>query len=61
MMVGGLFASLGMILASFSTSIMHIYLSVGVITGTVINRGMNMMYNIKIYIVYLSIYLFLSL
>ncbi|TNN31048.1 Monocarboxylate transporter 4 [Liparis tanakae] len=33
MMVGGLFASLGMILASFSTSIIHIYLSVGVVTG----------------------------
>ncbi|KAF7200896.1 monocarboxylate transporter 4-like [Nothobranchius furzeri] len=33
MMVGGLFASLGMILASFSTSIIHIYLSTGVITG----------------------------
>ncbi|KAG7221976.1 hypothetical protein INR49_028259, partial [Caranx melampygus] len=33
MMVGGLFASLGMILASFSTSIIHIYLTVGVITG----------------------------
>ncbi|XP_068434618.1 monocarboxylate transporter 4-like [Clinocottus analis] len=33
MMVGGLFASLGMILASFSTSIIHIYLSIGVITG----------------------------
>ncbi|TMS14826.1 Monocarboxylate transporter 4 [Larimichthys crocea] len=33
MMVGGLFASLGMILASFSTSIIHIYLTAGVITG----------------------------
>uniref|UniRef100_A0A3B4CB62 Major facilitator superfamily (MFS) profile domain-containing protein n=1 Tax=Pygocentrus nattereri TaxID=42514 RepID=A0A3B4CB62_PYGNA len=33
MMVGGLFASLGMVLASFSTSIIHIYLSTGVITG----------------------------
>ncbi|XP_054891601.1 monocarboxylate transporter 4-like [Poeciliopsis prolifica] len=33
MMVGGLFASLGMILASFSTSIIHIYLSTGVVTG----------------------------
>ncbi|CAJ1076922.1 monocarboxylate transporter 4 [Xyrichtys novacula] len=33
MMVGGLFASLGMILASFSTSIIHIYLCTGVITG----------------------------
>ncbi|XP_070704466.1 monocarboxylate transporter 4-like [Pempheris klunzingeri] len=33
MMVGGLFASLGMILASFSTSIIHIYLSIGVVTG----------------------------
>lgn len=33
MMVGGLFASLGMILASFATSIMHIYLCGGVITG----------------------------
>ncbi|XP_029014858.1 monocarboxylate transporter 4-like [Betta splendens] len=33
MMVGGLFASLGMILASFSTSIVHIYLSTGVVTG----------------------------
>ncbi|XP_045571810.1 LOW QUALITY PROTEIN: monocarboxylate transporter 4 [Salmo salar] len=33
MMVGGLFASLGMILSSFSTSIIHIYLSTGVITG----------------------------
>ncbi|XP_062381319.1 monocarboxylate transporter 4-like [Sardina pilchardus] len=33
MMVGGLFASLGMILASFATSIIHIYLCVGVITG----------------------------
>ncbi|KAM9843030.1 monocarboxylate transporter 4-like [Aulostomus maculatus] len=33
MMVGGVFASLGMILASFSTSIIHIYLSTGVITG----------------------------
>ncbi|XP_070778628.1 monocarboxylate transporter 4-like isoform X1 [Enoplosus armatus] len=33
MMVGGLFASLGMILASFSTSIIHIYLSAGVVTG----------------------------
>ncbi|XP_041826698.1 monocarboxylate transporter 4 [Melanotaenia boesemani] len=33
MMVGGLLASLGMILASFSTSIIHIYLTTGVITG----------------------------
>ncbi|XP_039979233.1 monocarboxylate transporter 4 [Xiphias gladius] len=33
MMVGGLFASLGMILSCFSTSIIHIYLSTGVITG----------------------------
>lgn len=33
MMVGGLFASLGMILASFATNIIHIYLSTGVITG----------------------------
>ncbi|XP_008283956.1 monocarboxylate transporter 4-like [Stegastes partitus] len=33
MMVGGLFASLGMILASFATSIIHIYLTAGVITG----------------------------
>nr|XP_019959214.1 PREDICTED: monocarboxylate transporter 4-like [Paralichthys olivaceus] len=33
MMVGGVFASLGMVLASFSTSIVHIYLSTGVITG----------------------------
>ncbi|KAM6898479.1 monocarboxylate transporter 4 [Lycodopsis pacificus] len=33
MMVGGLFASLGMILASFATSIIHIYLCAGVITG----------------------------
>ncbi|KAM6963719.1 monocarboxylate transporter 4 [Tautogolabrus adspersus] len=33
MMVGGLFASLGMILSSFSTSIIHIYLCTGVITG----------------------------
>ncbi|XP_069033458.1 monocarboxylate transporter 4-like isoform X2 [Embiotoca jacksoni] len=33
MLVGGFFASLGMILASFSTSIIHIYLSTGVITG----------------------------
>lgn len=35
MMVGGLFASLGMIVASFATSIIHIYLSAGVITGRV--------------------------
>ncbi|XP_067286519.1 monocarboxylate transporter 4 [Pseudorasbora parva] len=33
MMVGGLFASLGMIMASFATSIIHIYLCTGVITG----------------------------
>ncbi|XP_051958173.1 monocarboxylate transporter 4-like [Xyrauchen texanus] len=33
MMVGGLFASLGMILASFATNIFQIYLSTGVITG----------------------------
>lgn len=33
MMVGGLFASLGMILASFATSIIHIYICTGVITG----------------------------
>ncbi|XP_056127400.1 monocarboxylate transporter 4 [Rhinichthys klamathensis goyatoka] len=33
MMVGGLFASLGMIMASFATSILHIYLCIGVITG----------------------------
>ncbi|XP_074518772.1 monocarboxylate transporter 4 [Halichoeres trimaculatus] len=33
MMVGGFFASLGMILASFATSIIHIYLCTGVITG----------------------------
>ncbi|KAK1162235.1 monocarboxylate transporter 4-like [Acipenser oxyrinchus oxyrinchus] len=33
MMVGGLFASLGMILASFATSIIQIYLTTGVITG----------------------------
>nr|XP_020464577.1 monocarboxylate transporter 4-like [Monopterus albus] len=35
MMVGGLFASLGMILASFSTSIIYIYLCTGVITAAV--------------------------
>lgn len=33
MMVGGLFASLGMILASFANNIIQIYLSTGVITG----------------------------
>ncbi|XP_052406374.1 monocarboxylate transporter 4-like [Carassius gibelio] len=33
MLVGGLFASLGMVLASFATSIIHIYLCTGVITG----------------------------
>ncbi|XP_061520040.1 monocarboxylate transporter 4 [Phycodurus eques] len=33
MMVGGLFASMGMVLASFATSIMHIYFCIGVITG----------------------------
>ncbi|XP_053722848.1 monocarboxylate transporter 4 [Synchiropus splendidus] len=33
MMAGGLFASLGMILASFATRIIYIYLCVGVITG----------------------------
>ncbi|KAA0725033.1 Monocarboxylate transporter 4 [Triplophysa tibetana] len=33
MLVGGLLASSGMILASFSTSIIHIYLTTGVITG----------------------------
>uniref|UniRef100_A0A8C3A2J5 Solute carrier family 16 member 3 n=1 Tax=Cyclopterus lumpus TaxID=8103 RepID=A0A8C3A2J5_CYCLU len=33
MMVGGLFASLGMILSSFATSIIHIYICTGVITG----------------------------
>ncbi|XP_033893915.2 monocarboxylate transporter 4-like [Acipenser ruthenus] len=33
MMVGGLFASLGMILASFATSIIQIYFTTGVITG----------------------------
>ncbi|KAF4106421.1 monocarboxylate transporter 4 [Onychostoma macrolepis] len=33
MMVGGLFASLGMIVASFATNIIHIYLGIGVITG----------------------------
>ncbi|KAM7382218.1 hypothetical protein PAMA_012874 [Pampus argenteus] len=33
MMVGGIFASLGMILASFATSIIYIYLCTGVITG----------------------------
>ncbi|XP_069511430.1 monocarboxylate transporter 4 [Ambystoma mexicanum] len=33
MMVGGLFASLGMVLASFCTSILQLYLCVGVITG----------------------------
>ncbi|KAJ8345544.1 hypothetical protein SKAU_G00297370 [Synaphobranchus kaupii] len=39
MMVGGLFASLGMILASFSTSILHIYLCTGIITD-----GLQIMY-----------------
>lgn len=34
MMLGGLFASLGMILASFATSIIHIYFCTGVITGS---------------------------
>uniref|UniRef100_UPI00398F565F monocarboxylate transporter 4-like n=1 Tax=Pristiophorus japonicus TaxID=55135 RepID=UPI00398F565F len=33
MMVGGIFASLGMILASLATNIIQIYLTVGVITG----------------------------
>ncbi|CAL1589252.1 unnamed protein product [Knipowitschia caucasica] len=33
MMVGGVLASLGMILASFATSIIHIYLCTGVLTG----------------------------
>lgn len=35
MIIGGLFASLGMVLASFATSILHIYLGAGVITGRV--------------------------
>lgn len=35
MMVGGVFASVGMILASFAKSITHIYLCTGVITGRV--------------------------
>lgn len=35
MIIGGLFASVGMILASFATSIVHIYLGAGVITGRV--------------------------
>ncbi|XP_028826003.1 monocarboxylate transporter 4 [Denticeps clupeoides] len=33
MMMGGVFASLGMVLASFATTIYHIYLTTGVITG----------------------------
>ncbi|XP_062976265.1 monocarboxylate transporter 4 [Elgaria multicarinata webbii] len=33
MLVGGLFASAGMIIASFSTNIIQVYLSAGVITG----------------------------
>ncbi|XP_061667314.1 monocarboxylate transporter 4 isoform X2 [Syngnathoides biaculeatus] len=33
MMVGGVFASMGMVLASFATSIIHIYFCIGVITG----------------------------
>lgn len=33
MLVGGLFASLGMVAASFCTSIIQIYLTTGVITG----------------------------
>ncbi|KAJ7315951.1 hypothetical protein JRQ81_002113 [Phrynocephalus forsythii] len=33
MLVGGLFASLGMILASFATNIIQVYLTAGVITG----------------------------
>lgn len=39
MMVGGLFASLGMILASFSTSIIHIYLTCGVVTGEIVGAS----------------------
>lgn len=33
MLVGGLFASLGMVAASFCRSIIQIYLTTGVITG----------------------------
>lgn len=33
MLVGGLFASMGMVIASFCTSIVQIYLTAGVITG----------------------------
>lgn len=32
-MVGGLLVSAGMMLASFGTSIMHLYLCIGIISG----------------------------
>lgn len=39
MLVGGILASSGMILASFTTNIIELYLSAGVLTGEHLQRG----------------------
>lgn len=38
-MVGGVLAALGMLLASFATSLTHLYLSIGLLSGETLSRG----------------------
>lgn len=38
-MAGGVLAALGMLLASFATSLTHLYLSIGLLSGETLGRA----------------------
>lgn len=38
-MTGGMLAALGMLLASFATSLTHLYLSIGLLSGETLSKG----------------------
>lgn len=38
-MTGGILAALGMLLASFATSLTHLYLSIGLLSGETLSRA----------------------
>lgn len=38
-MAGGMLAALGMLLASFATSLTHLYLSIGLLSGETLDTG----------------------
>lgn len=38
-MAGGILAALGMLLAAFATSLTHLYLSIGLLSGETLGKG----------------------